>query len=415
MRKFSGGPKRLPAKGRRMSFRLLKTGNSYHLAIFLSSLSLAFGILREFLLVYLLGFTSKNDLLQIYLSIFYTVGLAIDAVRLSCLNLFSILPLGYLVLAISTLALPFSIIIGLIINYSAQGIDLQLLALSIAGSYLNLIAALFITHKQRNNLFLAAQLINVLPNFILIPGVLICYWLGRHEMVKSLVILTALIPVVQCLALWLLPLTPAEKIEKKTISLYKAILICTRHFSTLAGEQLFQILTRAAFFNFGTGYLTAYALSIRIYSALRFILIDSYIGSKLATWKKEFQNRETFLFKLINSSTVAALVVAIALLISLYSSDNLNFSMAQLTLILSLGFYFSTIVRIIYFKINHLETNSHLVWRFTLYELFFAFLAFMLTIQFTYPILALVWLGYVAKPFAQLLFLRKRFSELALR
>lgn len=397
-----------------MSLSFSKRYGSYHLAIFLSSLSLVFGILREFLLVYLLGFTSKNDLLQIYLSVFYTVGLAIDAVRLSCLNLFSVLPLTSLIVAVSILALPFSLAVGLIINYSAQGVNLQLLLLTIAGSYLNLIAALLITYKQRDSLFLPATIINVLPNFILIPGVLLCYWTANQDVVSALVSLTALIPVVQCSLLLLLPKTAGEKVEKKPISIFSAIVTCVRHFSTLLGEQLFQILTRAAFFNFGAGYLTAYALAVRIYSALRFILIDSYIGSKFASWKKELQGKELYIFKIINSPFVSFMIVFITLLVSTYTATDLRYSIVQLGVILSLGFYFSTLVRIIYFKMNHLESNSSLVWSFTATELFFAFLAFILTTKLNYPILALVWLGYVAKPFSQLLLLRKRFLDPAL-
>ncbi|HSW71458.1 MAG TPA: hypothetical protein VLH77_05715, partial [Gammaproteobacteria bacterium] len=228
------------------------------------------------------------------------------------------------------------------------------------------------------------------------------------EVVKAVVSLTAFIPVVQCILLLLLPKSSDETRPSKSISLYSAVFTCARHFSTLMGEQLFQVLARTTFFNFGAGYLSAYALAIRIYSALRFILIDSYIAAKLGLWKKEGQTKD-YLFKIVNSLSFSFFLVLVALGLGLARRNGFGSTMFQLVVILALGFYLSTVVRIIYFKMNHADTQSSLVWRFTLSELFFAFLAFILTIILKYPILALIWLGYVAKPFSQLLILRKPF------
>ena len=62
---------------------------------------------------------------------------------------------------------------------------------------------------------------------------------------------------------------------------------------------------------------------------------------------------------------------------------------------------------IVYFKINHHQNNPKIVIRFALFEFACLLLAFLLTKQLNYPILILLWIGYVAKPFGQLLFLRK--------
>ncbi len=179
--------------------------DSYKIAVLLSSLSLAFGLFREFLIVGLLGFTTHNDMLQLYLSIFYTIGLTIDAMRLACLNLYSVMSLPRIILSASIVCLPFTCIIGFAMSYSSGGLNPQMLGITILGSFLNLIAALLITYKQRNNLFLTAQIINVLPNFILIPGILGCYWLDRQNMIFAIIYLTSLIPVVQCSLLLLIP------------------------------------------------------------------------------------------------------------------------------------------------------------------------------------------------------------------
>ena len=122
-------------------------------------MSLLFGILREFMIVGILGFTAHNDMLQLYLSIFYTIGLTIDAMRLACLNLYSVLSLSRILLAASIIGLPFACLIGFSMSYSSGGLNLQMLMVTIIGSYLNLIASLLITYKQRNNLFLTAQVI----------------------------------------------------------------------------------------------------------------------------------------------------------------------------------------------------------------------------------------------------------------
>jgi hypothetical protein len=397
-----------------MILHKLKRYNSYQIAVFISSLSLAFGILREFLIVGLLGFTANNDKLQIYLSIFYTIGLTIDAMRLACLNLFSVLSLPRLILSASIIGLPFAIAIGLIMNYSTGGLNIKNLSITIFGSYLNLIAALLITYKQRDNTFLPAQIINVMPNFILIPGIIVCYWFAKTNVVSAIVALTSLIPVVQCVLLLLLPTNSINTTPTSSISIFASVITFARHFSAMIGEQLFQIITRAAFFNYGAGYLSIFAMTIRIYSALRFILIDSYIGATLSNGKKELQRDDYYLLKMINSTLLGVILAFLALFISINTSHHLIQSAIQIVGILSFGFYFSTLMRVVYFRINRHENNSFIIWRFAIYELVFAFFAFILTKQLNYPLLVLLWIGYVAKPFTQLLFLRKKFYGLSL-
>ncbi len=294
--------------------------------------------MREFIIIGLLGFTSKNDTLQLYLSIFYTIGLSIDAMRLACLNLYSILPLSRIIFSASVISLPFSAIIGLIMSYSTGGLNISMLCVSIVGSYLNLIAALLITYKQRSNAFLAAQFINVMPNFILIPGILICYWFSTTNLVFSIVYLTSLIPIAQCLLLFLLPHQSPQIQPKKPISLLTSVMTFARHFAAMIGEQLFQIITRTAFYDYGPGYLSLFAITIRIYSAARFILIDSFIGSKLADWQKKLQRRNNYFLKLVDSTSIYVLIAFVAFVISLKPHIDLLYSSIQMILILGLRF-----------------------------------------------------------------------------
>jgi len=381
----------------------------YSMAVILSSVSLLMGLLREFIIVALLGFTARNDKLQLYLSIFYTIGLSIDAMRLACLNLYAVLPLKRIVTYASMISLPFSIIVGYLMSEAAGDLDALLLWITIGGGYLNLIVAVIITHKQRDHLFLPAQCINILPNVILLPGIVLWYVFSNTHWVMTIVVLTSSIPITQCLLLSLLPKTKTVACE--TMAWRPALMVFMRHFFAMSGEQWYQIIIRAAFFKFGTGYLSMYAFIMRLYAAARFILIDSFIGSRLAQWEL---SRDTVFEKMIQETPISIVLVAMGFLLSCYARQDLLCVATQMTAILLLGFYFSTLVRIIYFKINRQETNTFLVWRFAIFEMLFALLAFILTKQVNYPILSLLWMGYIAKPFTQLLLLRRRYDGLAL-
>jgi hypothetical protein len=367
-----------------------------------------FGILREFIILALLGFSARNDTLQLYLSIFYTISLSLDAMRLACLNLYSILSLPRLLFAASLIGLPFAISIGTIMSYATGGLNFSLLSITIGGSYLNLIAVLLITYKQRNNRFLSAQIINILPNFILIPGILLCYYLNHKYLVPSIIILTTTIPILQCSLLLLLKPGAENPLAPQGLSLFASVKIFARHFAAMISEQLFQIITRSAFYNYATGFLSMYAIILRIYSAARFILIDSFIGAKLANWEKNWQEDDT-LEKLLNFTLLSLCIASIAFLISLKESHQLIQAGLQISAILICGFYFSTLVRILYFKINRHENNPSLVIRFALCELLCVFVALGLTRQLHYPLLYLLWIGYIAKPFIQLHLLRKHY------
>ncbi len=385
---------------------LLKRITTYHIAIFLSLVSVTLGLLRELLIVNFLGFTPENDRLQLYLSIFYTIGLSIDTMRLSCLNLYTTLPLSRILFSATLMSLPFSIFIGLLMNQAAGGLDMTLLWISIIGSYLNLIAALLITYLQRNHLFLIAQIINVMPNIILIPGIFIAHSYLPTQLVFSIICLTSFIPIAQCLLLLLLAYRHTHPITTPSVSFLASITTFMRHFATVAGEQGFQMITRTAFYHYGTGYLSIYAIAVRLYSAVRFILIDSFIGSRLTAWKNESPIKNN---QLLHSSFLGIGIATIALIISLKPSFNFIYAGIQMTLIFTFGFYFSTLVRIIYFHLNRNENNASLIMQFAFYECLFAFCAYLLTKQTHYPILGILWLGYIAKPFAQLWLLRRQY------
>ncbi|MCZ6909823.1 MAG: hypothetical protein O7C56_01760 [Rickettsia endosymbiont of Ixodes persulcatus] len=238
--------------------------HSYKIAMTLSSASLVLGIFREILIIYFIGFTKTNDTLQLYLSIFYTIGLSIDAMRLACLNLYSLLSLRQILLAGSIITLPLAICIGFIMNYFSEGLDIKLVFVTMIGGYLNLFAAILITYKQRNNSFLAAQIINVIPNFILIPGIIFSELFLKNNLITAMVCLTSFIPIVQCILLFLIPHHSTDGISDEKINLFRSVLIFVRHLTAVIGDQLFQVITRSAFYNYGSGYLTMFSIAVRI-------------------------------------------------------------------------------------------------------------------------------------------------------
>ncbi len=388
--------------------------NSYKIGVLLASSSMAFGILREFLILGLLGLSANNDHLQLYLSIFYTIGLTIDAMRLACLNLCTVLSLSSMLLCATIIGFPFACLIGLAMNYSAGGLDWLLLCITIAGSFLNLIAALLITFKQRHHHYLAAQFINVLPNLILIPGILACYLVANAHLIVSIVCLTSFIPVVQCVLLLLLPKKDSELLQTNQLTLTAGVMTFARHFSSMISEQLYQIIIRSAFYRFGTGFLSIFSFAIRIYAAARFVLVDSFIGSKLANWQIPAEQHNNDLTRLRQTSFNLFLVL-LTLFLSLQGNTKIVYFTLQMSCLLLVGFYFSTVMRILYFKINRHHNHPALVRRYGFFELMFLLLALVQTQQDHYSILTLLWIGFIAKPFAQLIMMTKHYRGLTLQ
>ena len=391
----------------------LRGYSNYQLAVLLSAMSLGLGLIRELIIVGLLGFTLKNDALQIYLSVIYTISLMVDAMRLSCLNLVSVLSLGRMLFSASVISLPAAVLAGCLMSFFTRGMDWFLLWIAMLGGYCHLMACLLITYRQRRNVFLAAQVINVLPNAFLIPGVVICYFFSQEHMVSAMVILTSLVPLVQCILLLFLPDRSPEGEVRDYLPFADSLLVFLRHFSTTLGEQLYQIVIRSALFNYGPGYLSVFSLSVRSVSALRFILIDSWIGSKLSEWQRELKGNDFRHAAILRGSPANFLLAAAMLVFALTTETSLLQYALQMAILLTTGFWFSTLVRVIYFRLNHLENNTRLVMTFAVYELAFALLSWVFARQVSHAILLLVWTGYIARPVSQLLFLRRRVNELA--
>lgn len=378
---------------------------AYSFAVFISSFSAIFGLAREFLIVSLLGFSASNDKLQIYLSIFYSISLSIDAIRLAGLNLFGKMSLVRILLCATLVSLPFTVVVGYLTSYFAGGLDPRFIWVAVIGSFLNLITALLITYKQRYGAFLAAQIINVLPNFVLIPGILLAYWFAKLHIVAAMIMLCCLIPVVQLLLLVFVRIKQPYTVENK-FTLFAGMFIFMRHGISMLGEQLFQLTTRALFYKFNAGYLSMLAILVRIYAAGRFILVDSYIGSKLANWQQVVNESKWNVKKFLDANFLNAVLVFLPLLIIFGHATGLVYFAVQLSIILIVSFYLNTLLRIIYFKINREQHDKNLVLRYGSYELIFAVVGYFALRDLSFPLMLFLWIWYVVKPFVQLKLLR---------
>jgi hypothetical protein len=380
----------------------------YKFAIIISGLSSFLGIIREILIVYFLGFSSLNDQLQIYLSIFYIASLSFDAMKLSALNLFDSLTLSKILIASTIVIIPFVTIITIVLATSIEHINYLLLAECFLGAILNLIAVLFITYKQRCGKFLAPQIINILPNFVLIPCLLISYYLFKDNLIGLFIFSCFILPVIQII---MLCCVKTEKhLPHTPITLGNAIKVFLRHGFSSIPAQIFQLLIRSTFYHYGPGYLSIVSLFNRIYASSRFVLIDSYIGIKIAS---EYQRNSRIDNLLLNNKlNFLSVFIPFPVIILFVLNSQKTFFEIAMCAIFMVGFYLDSLWRITYFKINKVHHDKNLIYKFTLYELFFALFGYFIIISiFNNPVWYL-WLWFIARPFCEMLMMQKKNIEI---
>jgi len=385
----------------------LKETRQYKFGMGLSLLSIFFGVIREFVIVTLLGFTSTNDQLQIYLSIFYSVSLSNDAIKLSVLNLCNHMSLRRLVFAATVIGLPYAILIGIVFNYISGGLTFSLLVVAVIGSFLNLIMILFVTYKQRYGAFLSSLAVNVSPNFLLIPGIILIYFLAAKHSVSYIIYLYALLPLVQIAFLLLIKIeAPAVKLEHK-ISLLDGILVFLKQGLATVGEQFFQTILRSCFFRFGTGYLSLLSIFMRIYLAARFIFIDTYIGSKIKVWGEVKNEFSSIVDRLLAKHGVSIIICLVALIFCYGLKINLWYFALQLTILLGLSFYFDTLLRIVYYRINSYKHDPYLIIGMGLFDGVFALVGFVVSQYTVFSVMFLLWFWYIARIYLKLWYYNK--------
>ncbi|MCW5589282.1 MAG: hypothetical protein KIT27_06415 [Legionellales bacterium] len=386
-----------------------KANNHYYISVFISLTSVVFGIFREILIISILGFTAENDRLQVYLSIFYSSALSMDAIKLATLNLCNYLPFHKILAYCGFVALIISSTIGFGICYLTNSkFDILFFAVVI-GSALNLIIATIVTYKQKLGAFLGSQIINVLPNFILIPVILFFYFLHTKNLVSGIILACCLIPFFQIIFLAAMKQRTKIIIENSNLSSFNVLMIFIKHIYSIFGQQFFQTITRTMFFKFAPGFLTLISLCTRIYASAKSIFIDSYIGFKLSKW----ENIQSGKLPNINSSILSfGSIVMLLIFVNTFSSNIKIFAMQYIT-VLIIGFFFNARLQIIYYRINCFLHDSMLIVRYGTYELVFVVVGYLMVRFMSADLALFILLWYVIKPIMQIYLLNSRANRMS--
>lgn len=373
----------------------------------LSLLSAFFGILREFFIVKMLGFSSENDYLQIYLSLYFALCLLSDPVRLTYLNLISSRYLSHIMFIIGIVITIFSCTLCFATKVAQPTLQLHLLLIASIDGILAICVSFAVVHKQRFGSYLASQIVNVIPNIFLIPAIFIIYFLPRSLFTINFLFAFFVLHTTQLIILYFI--RPTEKNQGKGGGSLKDFLICLRHAMPILGEQIFQIAARLVFLSLGVGFVTLFSLFLKCFITARYIFIDSFIGPKLHLWK--FSTKKDIFHTLLKEKIITIVLMLPIALISIIDESNLIFMTLQLSLIFVGAFYLAAIYRITYFKINRFFHYPVFIFTLGTFDLIFAFTIFMIAhyIQSLNPIF-LVFLWYIVRLFFEFPIIEKYYA-----
>lgn len=356
--------------------------SEYPVLIALSAAGVVLGIAREALLILFFGFSETTDTIHLYLLITYSLGLLTDPVRLAGLNLFQTLERRDVAVAAALIIVPFGIAVALatvllverdlriplLIGITTTGILMQLNHLTMA-------------HKQRGGAVVPTQVVTVLPNVILVPGIIAVGLAGLVDPVAWVLACFFVVPVLQYVLLARIE-APQPEIHGRPPSLTGRLRLMGKHSVTAVGRQGFEIVTRTAMISLGEGFLTAFSLATRVYVSLKFVLIDTFIGARIRRWSTTATRvRVPRAFRValhplsIVGLTAAGFVVALG-----FATPGTRWAfMLVYALFLGLGFPYDAGARILYFESNARMVPERLIVWIAVLEVLFAALAFAIT------------------------------------
>jgi hypothetical protein len=383
----------------------LKNFSDLKYGVYLSVTSVILGVAREFLLIALLGLSAVNDQLQTYASITYVISMLGEAIRLATFNLLGKINFHGIIKTAFAVSLFVSLILMLFFIYGAEQVEPFFMLLAFITGFLNLFVSLYIAFYQYNNRFLGAQLVSVLPNFILIPGI-VCVYFSGFEIVRSMLYLFAIVPFSQLLILIVFRPKTENTILDQGNFLNNASIILSQGIQCF-GNQIFQITLRIALLRLGEGYLSLMTLLMKIFDSLRFILVDTYIGYSVSKWREHgIKSNNKPLTTLSTLWRVSLIVIfAISIVISLQNSNNLLFFAIQASVIMIIGFIGTSFYKITYYKLNLQKMTIRLIIILGLLDLLIAFSLYVVTAYVLIGMVFIIWCWYVLKPTSQALYL----------
>ena len=258
--------------------RILNRFTAYHWGLLLSGLSALLGVLREIILVSYLGFSQTNDHLQLYIAIIFATSLFNESLGLSCLATTRFYSLRRVLEAFTPFFLLLSLgIAGIYFLIFEYYLPYWLLAVSIALA--NMYIKMLTVFKQRYGSYVKSIAINILPNFLLVPTIILLSRFHISQPTPWILMAYSSICLMQLMSLSRLKIhiEPFDTALEKPPNAFKYCLSTVSKYLMLApGQQLYALLVRYVCLDFGTGYLSIYSLAERCYLTTKFVVIDSY-------------------------------------------------------------------------------------------------------------------------------------------
>jgi hypothetical protein len=388
----------------------LTLSNPYALAVPLSLASAVLGLVREGVILGKLGLSPRNDELQYYLSVTFTISLFGDAIRLATANLAQRASTAAILLPVGLAAVAVGVAAGAWFATHAQWNLPAAIAVATLAGILNLVAVSLIVIRQRQGRFLPAHVVTVFPNVLILLGVLAAFQSDSRRFLSVIVGLFMLAPLVQIMILLALrPGTRRPPLPETGESLAARLRLLGPHGAGAVGNQVGQAVVRTALSVASPGTLSLYALLARVVDSFRAVFLDSFIGSRLADWA----DGETQLPRLLHAAHFRPASGAAAVLLSLA-----GVALAQgqpvgwrlgvgLATILLAGAWFSFTVRVAMFAVNSRSIPPRLNWELALIDMGAAVVVAGGWYGYPPAVLFLLWCFAVVRPLLQLRLTRR--------
>lgn len=379
---------------------------AYRLAIPLSIASAGLGLGRELLILHKLGLSATTDLLQFYLSVTYTISLLGDAMRLAALNLLQGGRLGTALRSAALVAVLTGVPIAL--WYARRGPVVEPWLIGVAGlaGVLNLLTVVLLVHRQRTGRFLPAHVITVLPNVMIFGGVALALATDGAAFIRVVVWLFLAAPVLQLALLLALKTTPQDRGEGAGVVAGMGQI--GLHGLGTVGAQAGQVLIRTSLATLAPGMLTIFVLLSRAVDTIRAVLLDTFIGARLAEWSAGRGAVPALLDpgRLPMALLMGILVVTAGATVGAHAASGPVAVAPWLVVILLPGAWLAFVQRAGYFHLNARATPTALILRLGMVDVLVAAGLAVATLVAGVPAMALVWCFYVARIALQVVLMR---------
>ncbi|MGH7561179.1 MAG: hypothetical protein ACRENB_09165 [Gemmatimonadales bacterium] len=387
----------------------------------LSGLAAILGLARELLVLGRLGLRPENDTLQLALSIVYTVALFGEPLRLASLNLLTRRVGAKLAAGLVVLAAAVGVVTALAYSSDSR-LPFAWAVAAGTGGAANLLLAWVLPRCLRRGPFLPVHAVSVLPNLVIIAGLLLPVS-SDTAFAGRVVSLFLAAPILQ-LALLLLLSARGESPEGEPPSELGGVLRPIGwHAAAAVGGMATQFLIRSAALRLGpAGSLTAFVVGLRITETIRAVLVDTYIASRIRRWSEGHTGTSPLLDgRWLSAGSILA-VVAAGLAVALFwpesawspgglagaLRDPLSILTDPKTIVLLVGLYFVLALRVRYQEVNVAAQPMSLVAKIAGLEIGTAVAVAALGAIAGVPVALLVWAAYVAKPAGGLALVRAR-------